>query len=63
MKAAGAGLGMGVVPEDAGLAEDVVPVAGADLAEDVVLVEGAVPAGDAERDRYLSSHSGEVQSH
>ena len=66
---------MGVVPEDAGLAEDVVPVAGADLAEDVVLVggvglavdvvlvEGAVPAGDAEMDRYLSSHSGEVQSH
>ncbi len=62
-EAAGAGLGMGVVPEDAGLAEDVVPVAGADLAEDVVPVGGAVPAGDAERDRYLSSHSGEVQSH
>ena len=75
VKAAGAGLGMGVVPEDAGPVVVVVPVAGADLAEDVVLVggvglavdvvlvEGAVPAGDAERDRYLSSHSGEVQSH
>ena len=65
---------MGVVPEDAGLAEDVVPVAGADLAEDVVLVggvglvagaglaEGAGPA-DAERGRCLSSHSDEGRNH
>ena len=62
-EAAGAGLGMGVVPEDAGPVVGVVPVAGADLAEDVVLVGGAVPAGDAERDRYLSSHSDEGRNH
>ena len=40
VKAAGAGLGMGVVPEDAGPVVGVVPVAGADLAGDAVLVEG-----------------------
>ena len=74
-EAAGAGLVADVVPEDAGpvvvvvpvvdvdLAGDAVPVVDVGLAVDVVLVEGAVPAGDAERDRYLSSHSGEVQSH
>ena len=53
VKAAGAGLGMGVVPEDAGPVVVVVPVVDVDLAGDAVLVEGvdlAVGAGLVDAD-------------